>query len=204
MVRPMFRLSLLFATVVSVATFGRAEVRFSGYLTTRDAVWLVVSEAGGGSHSVESGSNTSRQPSGPALTVSDTIAGDLIQAFDPATETLVLKSATGGGIRKVALSADAKRVRLTGRIEVGGKTHEIVRSAIALGENSRFRLSPEIVFSLRPTLVEDGTLKYAVMVEKSTKEGRQVLSGPLVRAQPGMPAVGKVGDVQYQLMPALR
>lgn len=187
----MFRLSLLLITMVSMATFCRAEIRFSGYLVTPDTVWLVVSEAEG-------------QPSGPALTVSESIAGDLIQAFDVATETLELKSATGGGIRKVSLSADAKRVRLTGRIESGGKTYEIVRSAIALGENSRFRLSPELIFSLRPTLAEDGTLKYATMLEKSTKEGRQVLAGPLVRAQPGMPAIGKVGDVQYHLMPALR
>ncbi len=187
----MFRLSLLFTMLVSAPILSQAEVRFSGYLATRDTVWLVVSEAEGKS-------------SGPALTVSESIAGDLIQAFDATTETIELKSATGGGVRKVALSADTKRVRLTGRIESGGKTFEIVRSAIALGENSRFRLSPDVVFSLRPTLAEDGTLKYATMVEASAGEGRKVMAGPLVRAQPGMPVVGKVGDVQYQLMPALR
>ena len=185
----------VFVVLMSLAASSpamRGAVEFSGYILTGKTSWFLLSDP-------------DKKTPTASIEVGHAYEGYVLSAYDSRTDEIRLQPQAGGnGTRemKLKLSAGAPRVVLSGAIDVGGDKIEVVRALFPIGEHTRIPLREGLVFSFRPTLAQDGSMKYAVMLEKYAKDGRkEVLSGPLVRVAPGTPFEGKVGDLQYRFRP---
>lgn len=139
------------------------------------------------------------------LTLGDVFAGYKLTAYDPATDTLTVTKA--GAASPLRLKNDAKiknaRLELTGRITFGpDQSFEIERATLLFDQENVFPLTDGIVYRIKPTRRDDGTIRYHIEMERSLAANKtERLSVPEVTTLPGQPFSIRLGDAGFTFKP---
>lgn len=189
----MKRIIFALAATVFLGPAARSEAVLAGYLATPVKTWLVLVD-------------TEKKSESTTISVGDRFGGFTVAAFDERTEEAILNPVGGGAAVKLTPDRSGQgRVVLAGRLAIeNGPEIAVRRASFRIGEPTRIPLQdgPDgLVFILRPTQAEDGSMKYSVMIERIEKGRKEVFTGRLARVPQGAPFSGQSGPVMYQFKP---
>ncbi|MES2694712.1 MAG: hypothetical protein V4773_14655 [Verrucomicrobiota bacterium] len=180
-------LSLLIAATANLA---RAELRFVGILSTRDSTRFALTDTVSGKTSW--------------ITSQENFAGYKVAAFDAQADTLTLIR-QGQELKLHLIDAKVQpggHLELSGTITFGQEQKmEIVRATLRYDEENVFPLKDGIVYKITPRRLDDGTIRYAIAIQRGTGETAELISAPTVTAFADKPFSLAVGDYGFAFSP---
>lgn len=140
------------------------------------------------------------------VALGDLFSEHKITAYDRETDTLTLNKA--GAETRIHLRDDAKikavRLELTGSITLGGlqEPMEIARATMLFDRENVFPIQDGLVYRITPTRLEDGTLEFSILVERTLGPNKlERVAAPRIRTLAGQPFKLVVGDVSFAFTP---
>ncbi len=169
----------------------QADIEFVGILATPHLVRFALTDTSDG-HSawVERGAQ---------------FGGYTIAAYEAKGDLLTLQKA--GQELRLRLKDDAKiksaPLELTGEITFGsGEKLDVSRATLRFDQENVFPLRDGITFRITPTRREDGTLRYAIVIESRQSDNKvDRISAPSVIVAPGNKFSLRVGDLAFSFTP---
>ena len=138
------------------------------------------------------------------IPVGGVFQGYVINAFDPKTERLSLKSPDGTVTQLALRAAPIKqtRIRVSGSIKIGvGENVEVNKATLVMGEETTFALKNGMTMRLKLSPFEN-YVRYDAVFEKPEPDGRvKVVSSPAVIALPGKPFALEIGELGFSFEP---